>query len=251
VTGLDNGEKMPQAETGGLAADEKFVYWNAGGNILRISKDRGTPETVVSENVGIGIDLAVDNERVYWANHGYYSPGEPIRPSPVYSALKSGGKSEVFADQQNVPHGVTVDDRFVYWVTPTSILKQAKAGGPLTVLFQAADNEGVDELTQNRDDLYFGFRGAGESRWSLRKVSKSGGDAVTLVKRFSLKPIVIDDRDVYFFEEDSVSKDAICRVAKTGGDVTRLDAGYASGAIAQSKTLVFFASLDDIYSISK
>src|SRR5436305_6799735 len=39
VTSPDNGENLPQSDSGGLCADEKFIYWNAGGNILRVSKD--------------------------------------------------------------------------------------------------------------------------------------------------------------------------------------------------------------------
>ena len=92
VTNLDNGEKTPQSDYGGLASDEKFIYWNAGGNILRISKAGGKPETIAAEHVGIGVDLIVDNEKIYWANHGYYSANSPIKPSPIYIAPKQGGK---------------------------------------------------------------------------------------------------------------------------------------------------------------
>jgi hypothetical protein len=251
VSSLDDGARMPQSETGGLAIDEKFVYWNAGGNILRVSKDGGKPEVVAAENVGVGIDMAIDSDRVYWTNHGYYSPGAPMPPSPVYSVMKTGGKPSVFADQQNIPHNVAVDDKFVYWGTLTGIVKQPKSGGQPQTVFQATEKENVDDLVQEGDDLYFGFRGDGESRWALRKVSKSGGEAKTLVKAFSLKQLVVDEANVYFFGEDSIAKDAICKVPKDGGDTVKLDTGYASGAIAQSKSLVYFASLDDIFSISK
>jgi len=42
-----------------------------------------------------------------------------------------------------------------------------------------------------------------------------------------------------------------CKVAKTGGAVTILDRGYASGVIAQSATQVYFAALDDLYRFTK
>jgi hypothetical protein len=251
VTNLDDGKNMPQSETGGIAIDGKYIYWNAGGKIWRVSSDGGTAETVASEKVGIGIDLAVDNEKVYWANHGYYSANSPTKPSPIYAVSKQGGQTEIFVDQQNIPHSVLVDDRFVYWVTPTSILKQAKSGGQLQVVYQASDKEGVDELAQDSENLYFGFRGAGESRWALRKISKQGGEPQTLVKTYSLRPIAVDETNVYFFDEESMSKDAFCRVSKNGGEVTRLDYGYASGVITQSKTQVYFGSLDTIYSFAK
>lgn len=251
VTSLDNGEYMPQSENGGLAIDDKFIYWNGGGKIWRIAKDDGKPEAVASENVGIGVDLVIDNEKIYWANHSYYSANSPTRPSPIYVVSKQGGKPEIFADQQNIPHSLAADENFVYWVTPTSILKQAKTSGQVQVIYQATDKEGIDELTQDEENLYFGFRGAGESRWDLRKVSKQGGEPQTLVKKYSLKPVVVDDANIYFFNEDGMTKDALCKVSKNGGEVTKLDGGYSSGVIAQSKLQVFFASLDDIYSFQK
>ena len=251
VTVLDNGENLPQAENGGIAMDEKFVYWNGGGKILRIGKDGGKPETVASENVGIGVDMIVDGEKIYWANHGYYSPNSPTKPSPVYVVPKQGGKQEIFADAQNIPHSLTADEKFVYWVTPTSILKKAKTGGEVQTVYQATDKEGVDELTADAENLYFGFRGAGESRWDLRKISKNGGESQTLVKNFSLKPVAVDDANIYFFNEDGTTKDALCKISKNGGDIITLDGGYSGGVIAQSKSQIFFAGLDDIYSFTK
>ena len=251
VTSLDNGERSPQAENGGIAADDKYVYWKAAGSILRIAKDGGTAETVVSENVGIGIDIAIDNERVYWVNHGYYSAGEPATPKPIYSAAKTGGKSEVFADAQMVPHSLAADEKFVYWHTRSSIMKKAKSGAQPESIYAVSDKEGLDEISLDADSIYFGYRGHGEGRWALRKIAKSGGEPVTLVKRYSLKPVVVDDANVYFFDEESMTKDALCRVPKNGGEVTRLDIGYSSGVIAHSGSLVFIAGGDDIWSFAK
>ena len=146
---------------------------------------------------------------------------------------------------------VAVDEKFVYWVTPTSILKQAKSGGKVEIVYQATDKEGVDELSQDAETLYFGFRGAGESRWDLRKISKTGGEPTTLAKRYSLKPVVVDDINVYFFNENGMSSELLCKISKNGGEATTLDSGYSSGVITQSKTQVYFASLDDIYSFQK
>lgn len=251
VSTVDNGEKMPQSETGGIVSDDKYIYWNAGGNILRISKDGGKPEIVASENVGIGIDMAVDNDKVYWANHGYYSPNSPMLPKPIYSVSKKGGKAEILADQQNVPSNIVTDEKFVYWHTVNAILKVAKSGGQPQVVYQATDKEGIDVMEQDADNLYFGFRGAGESRWALRKVAKNGGEPVTLVKTFSLKPFVVDDPNIYFFDEAGMTADVLCKVSKNGGEVIPIDTGYSSGVITQTKTQVFFGSLDTIYSTDK
>jgi hypothetical protein len=251
VTNLDNGEQLPQSDYGGLAIDENFVYWNAGGNILRVSKDGGKPETVASEHVGVGVDIALDNEKVYWANHGYYSPNSPAKPMPIYVVSKQGGKAEIFVDQQNAPSNLVIDEKSVYWLTSNGIWKQAKSGGQPQVIYQGNDKEGVDELIQDAENLYFGFRSAGNSRWALRKVSKQGGEPQTLVPTYALNPVAVDESNVYFFDENGLMKDSLCKVSKNGGQVARLDSGYASGGIAQSKTLVYFASLDDIYSFPK
>ena len=251
VTSLDNGENFPQSENGGLGTDDKFLYWNAGGKIWRIAKEGGKAEAVATEKVGIGIDMVVDGEKIYWTNHGYYSPGSPASPSPVYSVPKQGGKVEIFADAQNIPHDVVADEKFVYWVTPTSIVKKAKSGGEVQTLYQATDKEGIDELAQDAETLYFGFRGAGDSRWNLRKVSKQGGEPQTLMKNYSLMPIAVDDANIYFFNEDGMFSNVLCKVSKNGGEVTTIDGGYSSGVITQSKTQVFIGTLDDILSFTK
>jgi hypothetical protein len=70
VTTLDDGKNLPQSDNGGIAIDEHFIYWNAGGNILRIAKEGGKPEAIATEHVGVGIDIAMDDDKIYWANHG-------------------------------------------------------------------------------------------------------------------------------------------------------------------------------------
>ncbi len=251
VSILDDGKRMPQTEQGGLVADEKFLYWNAGGSILRIAKDGGTAETVVSENVGIGIDLAVDNERVYWANHGYYSAGSPSVPKPVYTAIKSGGKAEILAEEQMIPGSIVTDDRFVYWKTAAGINKKAKSGGELQTILQTTGNANVDEIVLNGDDLFFALRDEGNSRFALKKLSKNGGEAVTIAKTMSAKPFVIDDVSIYFFDEASMFTDGLYKVAKGGGEAVMLDSGFASGAISLGKTAVYFATLDDLIGFTK
>lgn len=251
VTVLDDGTNLPQSDYGGIALDDQFVYWNRSGKLLRMPKAGGKATLVTADNVGIGIDLVVDNTLVYWANHSYYSPNTPAVPSPIYAAPKGGGAVKIVADAQHIPHSLVVDQAFLYWLTPTSIVKQAKTGGQPQILYQAGPNEGVDELAQDESYLYFGFRGANEARWALHKIPKTGGEPQTLVKRYSLKPVVVDQTHVYFFAEEGLTNDLLCKVAKTGGEVTTLGKGYASGVIAQDKTQIYFAGLDDIYRLTK
>lgn len=251
VTILDDGKRMPQSEQGGLVADDKYLYWNAGGSILRMAKEGGTAEVVVSENVGIGIDMAVDDRSVYWANHGYYSAGSPSVPQPVYCAVKTGGRSEVFAGEQMVPGDIVIDDQFVYWRSAAGIIKKARSGGTPQTVLATTGNENAAELVINGDDLYFAFRAEGISRFALKKISKNGGEAVTIAKTISARPFVIDDANIYFFDEASTFTDGLYKVAKAGGEVTRLDTGYSGGAVTQGKTAIYFLTLDDIISFQK
>lgn len=46
------------------------------------------------------------------------------------------------------------------------------------------------------------------------KISKQGGEPTTLVKRYSLHPAVVDDKNVYFFDEGSLTHNLLCRVPK-------------------------------------
>lgn len=251
VSVLDDGKSMPQSENGGIVLDEKYVYWNTEGKILRVSKDGGNPETIASEKIGIGIDMTVDNEKVYWTNHSYYSPNNPTKPSPIYMVSKQGGATEIFVDEQNIPGDPVADEKFVYWHTVNGIFKKDKSGGQMQTVFQATDKEGVDEMAQDTEYLYFGFRGDGESRWALRKISKNGGEPQIIVKTFSLSPFVIDDANIYYFEEDNSLKHALYKVSKNGGETVKIDSGYSGRTIAQNKTQIYFAALDDIYSSAK
>ena len=255
VTILDDGKNMPQAENGGIALDDKFVYWNAGGKIWRISKDGGAPQIVAAENVGIGVDLTLDDKKVYWTDHKYYSANSPTLPSPIYAVQKTGGKAEIFADQQQNPGGLAADDKFVYWQTVKGIWKQAKTGGKIEVVFQVGDDENVGQLSQDGENLYFGFRGSGGSRWALRKISKQGGEPLTLVENYSLQPIAVDEANIYYFDNNgtapNTAKNTLRKVSKNGGANTALDAGFAGGSVAQSKTMIYFAGLDELYSFVK
>ncbi len=60
---VKGGEHFP---SDALAVDDKFLYWSAGGTILRVRKDGGGSEAVVSDAPGSPAEMAVDNENIYW-----------------------------------------------------------------------------------------------------------------------------------------------------------------------------------------
>lgn len=252
VTRIETDDSdMPQSERGGFASDGKFLYWNSNGAIRRVLKEGGKPETVVSENVGSGIDLAVDEERVYWIGHGYYSSGAPAVPKAVLSAKKTGGTPEIFAGGQMTPHSLAVDDANVYWLTSDGVVKRPKTGGKSQTLVEIDPAEGIDELALDAESLYFGSRGKGESRWSLKRAAKIGGEATVIAPRFSLKQMTAANGTIHFFDEDGLKNDVLCKVPTNGGEVSRIDTGYSGGHIAQNSGSIIFAGLDDIYIFSK
>jgi uncharacterized protein (DUF2249 family) len=69
--------------------------------------------------------ITTDATHVYWSSQvAYNSPSL----GGVYRVLKSGGQTEVVADNQPGPLSVALDSKWVYWIT------QGLAGGDKTVL---------------------------------------------------------------------------------------------------------------------
>lgn len=122
---LDDGKKYPQAEQGGIAQDDKYVYWNSGGEIARIAKDNGKREAVATEFVGIGLDMTLDNDGYIGQIMVTIHRERRSRLARLIRWQRPGGKAEIFADKQMAPGNIVVDDKFVYWTTPSSLMKQA------------------------------------------------------------------------------------------------------------------------------
>ena len=64
-------------------------------------------------------------------------------------------------------------------------------------------------LTQGLKPWSFGFSCSRASRWALRKIAKAGGAPETLVKSYSLKPVVVDEAHLYFFAEEGIFNDLL------------------------------------------
>lgn len=79
-----DGKEQKLAHISGLVVDDKFAYVSVGGNLA-------------DQKEGLSGVRTVDNEKVYWANHGYYSSGQQITSKPIYAVAKSGGKPAICA----------------------------------------------------------------------------------------------------------------------------------------------------------
>jgi len=122
----------PQTAAQGIAVDEGWVYWTSFGGltqsfcdaaVMRRRKRGGAPEVLVSDTRS-AMSIAVDATHVYWV--------ESFR-SAIRRAPKGGGEAETIADTDTdaveasriLPHGLAVDERFVYWTVHDS----RRAGG--------------------------------------------------------------------------------------------------------------------------
>lgn len=251
ITTIDDGEKFPQTEAGALVHDDKFVYWNAGGAIQRYAVDGSVRDEIVTSRVGMGADKVLANGRIYWVNHSYFAPNEPIKASEIYSAPIDGGEPEVFAANQMLAANVASDGEFLYWTSKAGIVRKPLKGGTASTVLKAAENEGFDHLIVSGGRLLFSFRAGDDANWQLRSIGKEGGEPATVVEEFAKLPFAADDANIYYFANESPGLYSLFRVPKTGGDAVKMDTGYTNGEIALSATHVYIVTLDDIFRIAK
>jgi hypothetical protein len=254
ITKIDGGEKFPQTEAGALVHDDRFIYWNAGGAMQRYAVDGSVRDEIVTSRVGLGADKAVANGRIYWVDHRYYGPNEPVKPGDIYSAPVDGGEPVVFAAKQMLAANVVSDGEFLYWTSKAGIVKKPLNGGPISTVFRAEDNDAFGHLIVSGDDLFFSFRPSGprdNAIWQLRKVSKLGGAPTDVAADIANLPFVADENNVYYFVNESPALYSLFRIPRSGGDAVKMDTGYTNGEIRLSLTHVYVVTLDDIFRIAK
>ncbi len=249
VTVFEKGDYFPAEGRDAVAIDDKYFYWTSTGKLLRQLKAGGPIETIAADSVGIGIDLAMDKERLYWSNHGYEGPNMQT-VAPIFSVSKNGGKTESFIERQYLPNNLIVDDQFLYWTSGNKILKKAKSAGDVQTVFEVAEKDNISGLRQDEEALYFT---AGTSKHALYRLSKAGGEAVKLTDNiFSVTQFAVDDTHVYYFIAYGFSGTDLCKVPKTGGAVVKIDSGtYAQGSLALGKTEIFFSDGFGLFSVAK
>jgi hypothetical protein len=249
VTVFEKGDYFPAEGRDAVAVDDRYFYWTSTGKILRQLKTGGQIEVVTADSVGIGLDLAMDKERLYWANHSYEGPNmQPIKA--IYSVKKNNGKTEIFVEGQYIPNNLIVDEKFLYWTSGNKILKKPTNGADVQTVYEVAEKENISGLRQDADTLYFS---AGNSKHALYRLAKQGGEAAKLVDDiFSVAQFAVDDRDVYYFIARGFTETEICKVPKTGGAVAQVDTGsYAQGSLVVGITDIYFSDGFGLFSIAK
>jgi len=213
ITVFQGGDKYIP-DTYILLTDETHIYFSVG-SLVRIPKLGGTPEKI--SVAGKPTDFVMDNENYYW--HPYVGEGMPPapfyslskkggeakaitdpRPSAnglciddefiywvqtdgIYKMQKKGGdivKVYSTPDKQ-ITSGLQIDSENFYFTQgdgKQALMKLSKEGGEATQLAPSI-NQTMDFLVDDTNVYYFANQGSFEPL-ALKKVSKKGGDAVTM-----------------------------------------------------------------------
>ena len=242
VTVLASGGKgwIPSA---GIALDDDFVYFSTGNTILRVPKAGGAPVPIASGLRGVN-EMVLSGDRVY-----LLSFVERSVPTPIQAVDKRGGKVDTLVDQQMGANNICVDADFIYWATPSGIMRAKKDGSDVTTLY-APPSGFTTRLALDADTLYFT---EGDGRNVLMKLPKAGGTPVKLAPAINTTyEIGIDSEFVYYFDDEG--KDiALRKVAKAGGTPITLDSGSGGwiGSLVVRQHALFFQGISQIYSLTK
>jgi hypothetical protein len=114
----------------GLAQDDAFLYWRTEDALVRLSKQGGAVETIVTGAKPVAD--TVSGDRIFWLDHrgGIIS---------LRSAAKTGGDEQVLdADETsggNILRNLATDGTFLYWSNEGGDIRRAPVAGGDAVLF--------------------------------------------------------------------------------------------------------------------
>ena len=114
-----------------IALDDTYVYWSAQvdpgdpGRINRAPRSGAGPVTLVGPAGGESFGIAVDGNTIYWTAQATVDGGPG---GAVYACDVTGcaGNPKVIAAAQDLPRGIAVDDKAIYWGNNGHIVKLAK-----------------------------------------------------------------------------------------------------------------------------
>lgn len=236
---LINERKAILPDTFVLATDENYVYWSSG-TIWRTPKNGGESQEITG---GLPTKLALDEDKIYWQN--FIGEGGP--PSPIYSVAKNGGEAKALTEPL-IASGIVVDKEFVYWSQSDGIYKSEKNGGEKLKFYSAPEKQNISGLIADKENFYF-TQGDGEN--TLFKISKQGGEAVKIAPGINhVHKFYADETHIYFVLNETSFSTSLNKIAKNGGEITKLDSGYiASFTVGKDKVLV--TDISKIYALEK
>jgi hypothetical protein len=249
VSGGTLTQHMELEGMGALAADETWLYVSVNrdlsksgtrtGRVLRLPLAGGAPVDLVT-----GIEprlLAVDGDTL-WIDETTMPKDGSKRPLP--SSAKA-------------PMTFAFDGDSVYFTTAKGagpagdrsgarVFRLPKKGGPPALLAATLPEEATG-LAVDATHVYFCAVGwsspALESAGIVARVPKDGGDVEILAKdQPSLRRAWIDDKNVYFLSGRAGHLASVLRVAKAGGEVSKVAADDTLEQATMDATAVYFSS---------
>ncbi|MFS8064887.1 MAG: hypothetical protein ACMG6S_00820 [Byssovorax sp.] len=156
--------------------------------------------------------LAVDAQRVYWANHGVKRPTYFKDGSVACAPWSGGGRPDIIAKDQPLASSIAVDDAWIYWMTattydephvPGALWKRRKEGGEI---IQLASWDWIEAGTITLDATHVYWMSPIHAL--LFRVRKEGGEPEQLMaavpgNAVSPSSLFVDERCVYWAARDS------------------------------------------------
>jgi hypothetical protein len=173
----------------------------------------------------------------------------PSNPSES-SASQSNSEPVVLAKNEDQPAAIGVDEANVYWIAESrsAIHKISKTGGTVTAILKG--QEGIRRMVVDADAVYF------LTNTQIKRVSKNGGEATTLVTFADLGTpdigfwrLAVDKNYVYFV--GGPRDDQLLRVSKAGGKPEPVAKVLAPSEFVFDETNIYWAdSLSEVKKLS-
>ncbi|HQU86153.1 MAG TPA: DUF5050 domain-containing protein [Pyrinomonadaceae bacterium] len=231
------GEIIP--ETGSIFLDDKFVYFSANG-LQKIPKNGG--DATLLAKTGMISEIVCDGENVYWMPF----VGEGMKPAPIYFVSKNGGEAKTLTDPRPTMNGLSIDDKFVYWIQTDGIYKKAKNGGEIEKVYTPANNGQTTALKTDKENFYFK---QGSSFQELYTLSKNGGEPRKITE--NVGDFWIGDGEIILLRYANSFDSKLSKINKDGKNETEIDQnGYLSDLFV-GKNKIFLSDVIKIYELEK
>jgi streptogramin lyase len=209
---------------------------SANAQMHRGRNTRATPVAIVS-NQNNPAAIAVDETSVYWVSDSR---------STINKMSKAGGALTTLVSGQKKIHRIIVDEDQIYFNTDDEVRRVNKTGGTPTTLATIADIAYFDLAV---DEMSVYYVSSPSSRSRLMKVSKGGGDPVTLVSNDCCPGgLAADGANVYWadFGDDTLKKMDI-----NGGAIATIGTCNQPHAVAVDASSVYCTGFGEIVRFRK
>ena len=195
----------------GLTQDADFLYWRTQDALMRVSKQGGTPETILAGRHPVA--HTVFGDRIYWLDQD----GANVS---LHSAATSGGGEQVLISNENAGGGIfrnlATDGSFLYWSNEARQVRKA----PLTVGSAELVVEGLD--TPASSVAAIGGVLFATTAFSILRVDPAGGRFL-IPDRFDIPEFVTlsnpPDSNIYWVERGNGGRNGgVYLVSQPGGD---------------------------------